>query len=312
MLRQFCTTGGALNICLRTTFFLTFGGLLAFGAAAGWAGYHLGVSHGQASIADEAAVHDHRDIAELQHWIGEEREHLDAARREAEDNLDALAIRLAGLQAQLMRIDALGERLVDLAELDAREFDFSQPPASGGPDDAVPGASQSVTDLVAGMDVLERVLHDRLEQLTVLEEWVMNNEVRRQTLPSGLPVVSGWISSDFGRRINPVTGKAQTHEGVDFPGEKGAKVLSVAAGVVTKSERMSGYGNVVEIRHADGLTTRYGHNQENLVKEGERVEKGQVIALLGSSGRSTGPHVHFEVRKDGSPVDPEQYLGDSR
>lgn len=288
---------------------LSLSALLLFGGAMLGTGYHLGGrAEAQAGQTTPSSASNTEKLAALEAWMAEEREHLTAAQRDAEDDLDALAIRLAELQAQMMRIDALGERLVKLADLDAREFDFSQPPAAGGPDDAVDGNTQSVSELINGMDTLGRLVQERMEKLTLLEEWVMNNEVRRQTLPSGLPVVSGWISSDFGRRINPVTGKAQLHAGVDIPGDSGSEVLSVAAGVVTKAERMSGYGNVVEIRHADGYSTRYGHNQKNLVKEGERIEKGQVIALLGSTGRTTGPHVHFEVRKDGEPVDPEHYL----
>ena len=170
------------------------------------------------------------------------------------------------------------------------------------------GKTQSASDLIAGMGALEKILHERGEQLNVLEEWLMTNEVRRQTLPSGLPVFAGWVSSDFGSRINPVTGKRHRHTGVDIPGDPGEDVLAVAAGLVTRSERVNGYGNLVEIRHADGYTTRYAHNQANLVKEGDRVEKGQVIAFLGSSGRTTGPHVHFEVRRDGEPVDPAGFI----
>ena len=272
-------------------------------------GYYLGTREAAVPPPDdgEAAVLAEA-VAGIGAWVDQERGQLEQVTRQTEDHLDALAMRLASLQAEMMRVGAVGERLVKLAGLDSGEFDFSEPPAVGGPDDPEAEKTQSASDLIAGMDALEKVLHERGEQLSVLEEWLMTNEVRRQTLPSGLPVFAGWVSSDFGSRINPVTGKRQRHDGVDIPGDVGEDVMAVAAGVVTRSERMRGYGNIVEIRHADGYTTRYAHNQANLVKEGDRVEKGQVIAFLGKSGRTTGPHVHFEVRRDGKPIDPAGFI----
>lgn len=306
MLSRFCTPEGKLTIGPKALLLLSLTAMLLFGGGMLSAGYYFGASTGVTTAQTPDTTTG--EMAELQAWMAEERERLSAAQRDAEDNLDALAIRLAELQAHMMRINALGERLVKLADLDQREFDFSLSPATGGPDDGLAGATQSASDLVSGMDTLGRMVQERMEKLTLLEEWVINNEVKRQTLPSGLPVESGWVSSGFGGRINPVTGKVHLHAGVDIPGESGSDVLSVAAGVVTKAERMSGYGNMIEIRHADGYATRYAHNQKNLVQEGDRIEKGQVIALLGSSGRTTGPHVHFEVRKDGEAVNPQEYL----
>lgn len=307
MRRLLCKKNGALNICLRTTLVLSTIGFLLFGGVMAGAGYYLG-AYAASDVARASAKNNTVKVADtLRAWIASQQQNLADVQKKNEDHIDALAIRLASLQAEMMRINALGERLVKMAELDPSEFDFSSPPAVGGPEATESEKTQAASEIVDSLDAMTRLLQQRNEQLALLEEWLLNNEVRRKVVPSGLPV-EGWVSSGFGRRINPVTGKRQTHTGVDVPGKKGEAVHAVAAGVVIRSERMSGYGNVLDIRHADGYTTRYAHNQENLVMEGDRVEKGQVIALLGSSGRTTGPHVHFEVRKDGDPVDPERFV----
>ncbi len=283
------------------------------GAAMLGTGFYLGerVAFTRLAPGSEARV---ETFEALQAWVNEEQSKVEMARREIDDQFDALAMRLASLQAQMMRVDAVGERMVKMAELDSTEFDFSTLPAVGGPEDpdSTIGVerTQTASALIMGMESLDKLLHHRDEQLSVLEEWLMTNEVRRQTTPNGLPVLDGWVSSGYGTRINPVTGKYQRHSGVDIPGARGEDVIAVAAGLVTKSKRISGYGNVVQILHANGYSTRYAHNQANLVAEGDRVEKGQVIALLGSTGRSTGPHVHFEVRKDGEAINPAKFISD--
>lgn len=283
------------------------------GAAMLVTGFYLGerVAITRLAPGSEARV---ETMEALQAWVNEEQSKIDIARREIDDQFDALAMRLASLQAQMMRVDAVGERMVTMAEIDSSEFDFSSPPAVGGPEDleSMIGIerTQTASALIHGMETLDKLLDHRVEQLSVLEEWLITNEVRRQTTPKGLPVADGWISSGFGMRIHPVTGKYQAHNGIDIPGLRGEDVIAVAAGLVTKSQRMTGYGNMVEILHANGYTTRYAHNQTNLVSVGDRVVKGQVIALLGSTGLSTGPHVHFEVRKDGKPINPAKFVSE--
>lgn len=311
MLESFCRKCGTMKIGSGGRIVAALLGTAVLSAMSLGAGFHLG-EQATAAASAPAAKARIESIEALQTWVDEEKAGIEVARKQTEDHLDALAMRLARLQAQMMRVDAVGERLVKLGKLDAAEFDFGTPPAVGGPDEAEPAEgerTQSASDLISDMETLERLLHQRKEQLSVLEEWLMTNEIERQTTPTGLPVLAGWISSGFGSRINPVTGKRQRHAGVDIPGIRGEDVISVAAGAVTRSERVSGYGNMIEIRHADGYTTRYAHNQTNLVEEGDRVEQSQVIALLGSSGRATGAHVHFEVRKDGDPVDPSEFIG---
>jgi len=239
--------------------------------------------------------------------MAEERRELDAMRNSMEAELDALALRIGSLRAHLLRLNALGERLVSVGNLDSQEFDFAAEPAQGGMDQA-DAESVGMMELESELQRLSAAFADREHKLILLEEMLSKRDVREQVIPSGRPLKHGFISSTFGRRTDPFTGKKKYHKGVDFVGKRGSEVLAVAAGVVTKSERTGGYGNVVEIRHADGYVTRYAHNQENLVKEGDRVEKGEPIAMLGSTGRSSGPHVHFEVRRNGKIINPARFI----
>lgn len=271
---------------------------------AGKIGYRLG---------SEAVVPETEEqIASLTQIINSQRESLEAVQAKADDDMDALAIRLGQLQAQMMRLESVGQRLAQAAELDVSEFSFSEIPGMGDISDGETGRTQTAAELVTSMEQLEKILELQDQQLSLLEEMVMVRELRKDVLPSGMPVKNGYISSGFGGRIHPISGKYRGHQGVDIPGKKGTPVNAVAAGIVLKSEKVSGYGNMVEIRHPDGYTTRYAHNQKNLVKEGDLVEKGQKIALLGSTGRSTGPHVHFEVRKDEKPVNPIAFIRENK
>ena len=267
---------------------------------AGNIGYRLG--------SEAVAPETQEQIASLTQIINSQRDSLEAAQAKAGDDMDALAIRLGQLQAKMMRLESVGQRLAQAAELDVSEFTFSEVPGMGDISDGENGRTQTGAELVASMEQLEKILDLQDQQLSLLEEMVMVRELREDVLPSGMPVENGYISSGFGGRIHPISGKYKGHQGVDIPGKKGTPVNSVAAGIVIKSERSGGYGNMVEIRHPDGYTTRNAHNQKNLVKEGDLVEKGQKIALLGSTGRSTGPHVHFEVRKDDKPVNPVAFI----
>ncbi|MEW5757036.1 MAG: M23 family metallopeptidase [Pseudomonadota bacterium] len=243
-------------------------------------------------------------------WNREQETHkseLLKTRQEAEDGLNALAQNVGKLQAHVMRLDALGQRLVDMANLDKGEFDFSRSPAQGGPL-AVSLESVKIDDFLSAMNSLALRLDDRQAQLKVLEGLLMNRSLQAEVLPAGPPVEKGWLSSSFGIRVDPFSGKNEFHEGVDFAGKEGTKILAVAAGVVTWAGERSGYGNLVEVTHGNGYVTRYGHNSEIHVTEGQTVKKGEVLAAMGSTGRSTGPHVHFEVLRNGRPVDPIKYV----
>jgi murein DD-endopeptidase MepM/ murein hydrolase activator NlpD len=161
------------------------------------------------------------------------------------------------------------------------------------------------------MQSLDYQLNDRESQLRVLESMLMNQNLKDRVYPQGRPVGSGWISSYFGKRTDPFTGKPANHTGIDFAGKFGAEVVSVADGVVTWSADRYGYGMMVEINHGNGYSTRYAHNSENLVAVGDEVKKGQAVARMGDSGRATGPNLHFEVLKGGSRVNPVNFIRES-
>ncbi len=265
------------------------------------AGYVVG--H-QAAQPELAAVSARTRAAEVQRA-----EELAATRRTTDHHLNALALRLGELQAHVIRLDALGERLVNMADLNPTEFDFSSPPARGGPaPSGTGGRATAPPELDGALDTLLAHLGDREQKLTLLEEFMLNRSLATRIEPSGRPVKEGWISSGYGRRTDPFTGKRDRHEGVDFAGRPGSDIITVAAGVVTWSGTKSGYGRLVELDHGNGYVTRYAHNKKNLVAVGDLVEKGQTIAQMGSSGRSTGTHVHFEVLRDGKPVNPMRYV----
>ena len=248
-----------------------------------------------------------REITAVVKNLAQERETIQSIRRDIANNLDTLSLHVGSIRAHSLRLDALGERLVSVGELDPQEFNFSQEPALGGMDTGE-GQSSTARDIAVELETLSLMLKDREEKLGLLEEFIANRQLQHNVIPSGRPVTKGWLSSGFGHRTDPFTGKKKFHRGLDFSGQVGSEVIAVAAGVVTKSGKDGGYGNLVEIRHADGYITRYAHNQENLVEEGSMVEKGQTIALLGSTGRSSGPHVHFEVRKDDRSVNPRKFI----
>src|SRR3569833_3029065 len=234
--------------------------------------------------------------------------------RELREHINALAARLGTLQAHVIRLDAVGRRLVAVAGLDNGEFNFNNPPPQGGPESASVFESPAVKlpGLLQSVETLDRQLEDRGQQFLALESFFMNRNLLDAVLPAGQPVQDGWVSSFFGFRADPFTGRRAHHDGVDSAGKAGDPIEAVASGIVAFSGERSGYGNLVEINHGNGYVTRYGHNAVNRVKEGDKVDKGQVVAMMGSTGRSTGPHVHFEVLRNGKIVNPIKYLSDAR
>jgi len=250
------------------------------------------------------------DRAALNRDLDQQRLDLNAVRGEMQGKVDALVARVGTLNAHLIRLDALGRRVTDLADLDRGEFDFDKPPPQGGPDtdDRPSSGSAEVPEITAAIDSLEAQLLDRQRQFTVLESLMSTRSLGERVVPGGWPIVGGWISSHFGHRSDPFTGRGAFHSGVDFAAPPGSRVISTGPGVVTYSGYKDGYGYVVEISHPTGYVTRYGHNSRNLVREGQTVQKGDAIAVIGSTGRSTGTHVHFEVERDGNRLNPMRYL----
>ena len=235
---------------------------------------------------------------------------VDTTRRALQQNLDALALRLGQMNAHVVRLDALGTRLTQMAGLKDGEFDFTTAPSLGGPEEPLADTEfTKITGVVGALDVLDEQLADRNRQLTVLEDLLLNSKLRDEVHPEGRPVTQGYISSRFGSRTDPFTGRRAFHKGVDFAGREGAEVVAVASGVVIWSGQRYGYGELVEINHGNGYVTRYAHNVDNLVAVGDTVRRGQVIARMGDTGRATGPNLHFEVLLNDAPVDPLTYIG---
>lgn len=251
-------------------------------------------------------------VADWAREVSAQRSELSRAREEAEQNTRAMARRIALLHAHVQRLDAAGKRLTEVAGLDGGEFDFDHPPAIGGPEDTSFNPDNSLDRVIASLDQFEKQLSDRERQMRVLEDLLLASRMQRQVKPTGWPVASGWMSSPFGRRTDPFTGRLANHTGIDFASRAGSDVLAAAAGIVTEAGPRFGYGIMVEINHGNGYVTRYGHSQSVLVRAGDMVNKGQRIALMGSTGRSTGPHVHFEVLFNDKVVNPAQYLEASR
>jgi len=264
-----------------------------FSAALGLVGYWVGQSQASSS-----------SVVSIQQEIKLQRQLIDQTRFNARADIDALAARLGEIQAHAMRLNALGQKLVSIAKLDRGEFNFEQTPGLGGPDE--PGLQEM--DFGSEIDSVIAELEDREQQLNVLENILMSSHMEVEVFPAGRPIKRGWISSYYGTRTNPFSGKLQFHKGMDFAAKSGSDVLAVAGGVVTWSSKRYGYGNLVEINHGNGYITRYGHNKTNLVTVGDTVKKGQVISKMGSTGRSTGPHVHFEVIKNGRQINPQKFV----
>jgi len=237
---------------------------------------------------------------------------FESLQKKAELKFKALNVSLAELQARMTRLDALGEHRTAMADLGDGEFDFSQAPALGGPLAGEVRVDINYMDLSDELTSFEARLDNREQQLGILESLFQDRKLADATWLSGQPIEKGWISSAYGMRTDPFTGRRSMHNGIDFAGKSGSQVLAVAAGVVSWVGRESGYGNMVEVSHGDGFVTRYSHNKENLVTPGDIVRKGEPIALLGSTGRSTGAHVHLEVYKHGRSVDPSSYVRRTR
>lgn len=272
--------------------------------AAVFTAYHVGV----ASVPPPADPRPDLYAAAWEKMVAEQRAEVKSAINYSEENLNALALRLGQLQSQLIRLDALGERLVDVAKLDAEEFGFGQPPAVGGVVNSAEGTSYSVPDFVAELETLSKELKDRSAKLQAVEGTFVHRRLQSEVSPTGRPVKQGWVSSYFGHRADPFTGQRTLHQGIDFAGRRDSEIIAVAAGVVIFSGERYGLGNVVEISHGNGYTTLYAHNNKLLVKLGDKVKKGQTIALMGSTGRSTGHHVHLEILKDGKAVNPLKFV----
>jgi len=241
--------------------------------------------------------------------LTEQKKQIADLRQQLQLRVDAMAMRLGEVNAHVIRLDALGKRLTEMADIDSREFNFDRDPPRGGPEGDGEGMSAQIPDLSDMLAQLEQNVDLRQSQLSALENVILARELHEEIHPEGRPVANGFISSYFGERADPFDGLEAFHKGVDFAGSPGSPVVAVAAGVVTWAGERTGYGKLIEINHGDGFTTRYAHNERTLVTVGQTVKRGERIALMGSTGRSTGPHVHFEVLRNGRQVNPLSFIG---
>lgn len=263
---------------------------------------------GAMGYSDEAThVREQLKLAQLEY--AQEKDQLIKLKQQAEHQLSALTLKLGEIKGQVNRLDAFASKLAAQAKIPEDEFNFALTAATGGPatttaEDVV----TSVNGLFGDMDDMLIKLDGQERKMAVLESILLNTHIQEEVFISGRPIQSGWLSSYFGVRKDPFTGMPAMHKGLDFAGEEGAGVVATGSGVVTWAGSRFGYGNLVEIDHGDGIVTRYGHNKELLVKVGDLVTKGQKVSLMGSTGRSTGPHVHYEVLKGGKQLDPLPYV----
>jgi murein DD-endopeptidase MepM/ murein hydrolase activator NlpD len=235
----------------------------------------------------------------------------DSQRTEAylRENLNAMAVKLGEMQAQLVRLDALGERLSSAAGIRPGDFRFGEIPGRGGAVATVlPPQDLSLGDLERQLDFMARQMELRGDLLGVLDSQLLDARVKRTLTPTALPVDGAWNASGFGWRIDPITGQVALHEGIDFIAESGTPIHAAAAGVVVTAEHHPAYGKMVEIDHGGGLMTRYAHASKLLVKPGHLAKRGEKIAEVGTTGRSTGSHLHFEVRQNGVAQNPARFL----
>lgn len=265
----------------------------------------------------DAAIHESYNVPALvtpQELVGLkaevdlQRKKLRESRQRLGDQLDSLGQRLGRIQAHVSRLNALGQRLTDMAGLDRDEFSFDNPPAMGGPERPAPWGRIHEPELSESLDMIEMALDRKENELQVLEALLTDRALHKKQYPQGWPAQDGWISSGYGYRTDPFTGRRAFHEGVDIAARPGTPIRALADGVVSYAGRKPGYGLVVEINHGNGYQTRYAHARKLIAKVGQRVRKGDTVALVGSTGRSTGSHVHVEVLKNDEAVNPKLYL----
>ncbi|MEM7469027.1 MAG: M23 family metallopeptidase [Pseudomonadota bacterium] len=291
---------------LRIRWYAIATGLLIFAFIATYL-FFMGFEQGGDKMADKLLNDTEFANNFWQQEISTNRKFLNRLRTDFDADLATLSSKLGKLQAHIVRLDALAERVLNVAHLDSQEFALLESPAIGGPFETTT-LSPKWQNLLVNLESLDTEITLREERLDALNALLGDRALKESMHPTGDPVVEGWISSRYGYRTDPMSGAREFHAGMDFAGREGTEVSAVGGGIVTWSGRRWGYGNMVEINHGNGYVTRYAHNKKNLVKIGEKIAKDQTIALLGSTGRSTGPHVHFEVLKDGKAINPKSFI----
>ncbi|MFT6991686.1 MAG: murein DD-endopeptidase MepM/ murein hydrolase activator NlpD [Paraglaciecola sp.] len=264
------------------------------------------------SLVSSRSTHSpEENIARIQYaksGLEQQANEVDILKTTTEQRMAGIMLKLADMQSQIQRLDALGSRLVEQAKLNPDEFSFNKIPSMGGPLDNSPVIIQVQHELLSKMTSMLDVIQNKAQELTALESIMLSHHINQESRLEGKPISSGWLSSYYGIRKDPFSGMPAMHKGLDFAGKEGESVLATGAGIITWSGRRGGYGELVEIDHGAGLVTRYGHNKKVNVKIGDVVTKGQSIAIMGNTGRSTGAHVHYEVIHKGKQQDPLPYV----
>jgi murein DD-endopeptidase MepM/ murein hydrolase activator NlpD len=224
------------------------------------------------------------------------------------ENINAMAVKLGEMQAQLLRLDTIGERLAGMAGVKPQDLKALEAKGGGRGGPLLLPTAMTPTELQRAVDALGRELEAKSDAISMIESQLLEERLRKSLLPTSLPVEAQWNASTYGWRVDPFTGERAMHEGVDFVAPQGTRISAAAAGVVVSAERHPQYGNLVEIDHGNDLTTRYAHASRVMVKVGQMVKRGQAIAEVGTTGRSTGPHLHFEVRIRGLAQNPDRFL----
>jgi murein DD-endopeptidase MepM/ murein hydrolase activator NlpD len=248
------------------------------------------------------------EVRALRAQLSAQQAEIGSVQRGSQRDLNALAVKLGQLEAQSLRLGALGERLARAGKLDGGEFNFDAGPALGGPEVPLQQAGALPQHIDRGLTALRLRFDAQQTQLGLLERLLLDRKVDAAAQPSGMPVANGFIDSYYGPRNDPFTGGHEFHTGLDIDASAGTPITSVARGIVSFAGVRNGYGNVVEVDHGNGYLTRYAHAEKLLVHVGEPVRTGQVLALVGSTGRSTGPHVHFEVWYRGKVINPLAFV----
>jgi len=266
-------------------------------------GVGMSLGHG-----DDASGRSFAQAARWSQILARQREQIADLKQQMQARADAIAIQIGDMKAHVIRLDALGQRLTAMAGIKSSEFNFGHDPPQGGPETDIPGARPEISDISTMLKNLQGQIDLSGSQLSALENVILSRQLGQEIHPEGRPVTTGYVSSGFGERVDPFTGGEEFHEGIDFAAPEGTRILAVAAGIVTWAGPRGGYGNMVQIDHGNGYATRYGHAYKVLVHVGQTVQRGDAIALVGDTGRSTGPHVHFEVLENGHQVNPARFV----
>jgi murein DD-endopeptidase MepM/ murein hydrolase activator NlpD len=281
-------------VCVILAVLAIVGGAFGAGMSLGHDGRANGLALGQTARWSQILAKQREEIADL--------------KQQMQARADAIALQLGDLKAHVIRLDALGQRLTAMAGIKSSEFNFGHDPPQGGPETDIPGARPEISDISTMLKSLQGQIDRSGSQLSALENVILSRQLGQEIHPEGRPVDSGYISSGFGERVDPFTGGEEFHEGIDFAAPEGTPIHAVAAGIVTWAGSRGGFGNMVQIDHGNGYATRYAHAYRVLVHVGETVQRGDVIGLVGNTGRSTGAHVHFEVLQNGHEVNPARFV----